>query len=138
MPEKMTLRLWQPVQAHQEMSLAWMDYIKPMLIAGHKLTVSIKPETRSDAQNRLLWSRLTDLEKQIDWYGNKLTNEEWKDVLTAALKKEKVVPGINGGFVVLGQKTSKMNKSEMTELLDLIQVFGDSKQVNWSPTSLGD
>ena len=57
------------------------------------------------------------------WYGQKLTAEEWKDVLTAALKKEKVVPGINGGFVVLGQRTSKMSKDEFSELIELTHAF---------------
>jgi hypothetical protein len=127
--ERYLLALHQPVQAHQAMSMAWMDYIKPMLIAGHKLDVSIKPETRSDAQNRRLWSLLTDLSRQVDWYGQKLTPDEWKDVMTAALKKERVVPGINGGFVVLGQRTSKMTIKEMIELQELIEAFGADKGV---------
>lgn len=59
----------------------------------------------------------------IDWYGHKLTEEEWKDVFTAALKREKVVPGINGGFVVLGQHTSSMTKAELSELIELITAF---------------
>jgi hypothetical protein len=59
----------------------------------------------------------------IDWYGHKLTEEEWKDVFTAALKREKVVPGINGGFVVLGQHTHKYDKQTMSELIELITAF---------------
>src|SRR5574337_619315 len=85
--------------------------------------VTVSPPTRSLEQNAVLWKILSAVSKQVDWYGNKLTPEEWKDVFTAALRKEKVVPGINGGFVVLGQRTSKMSKKEFSELLELSMAF---------------
>lgn len=91
--------------------------------------VTIKPPTRNLEQNAALWPLLGEISKQVDWYGNKLTDEEWKDVLTASLKKEKVVPGINGGFVVLGQRTSKMSKAEFSELLELAHAFAADKGV---------
>ena len=37
----------------------------------------------------------------MNWHGQKLTPDEWKDVMTAAPKKQRVVPA-DGGFVVLG------------------------------------
>lgn len=85
--------------------------------------VEVKPATRNLEQNALLWSLLAEISEQVNWYGQKLTADEWKDVLTAALKREKVVPGINGGFVVLGQRTSKMSKAEFSELLELTHAF---------------
>jgi hypothetical protein len=75
---------------------------------------------------------LTDVSRQVEWYGKKLTEWEWKDVFTAALKKSKVVPGIDGGFVVLGQHTSSMSKSDFSELIELIYSFGADKGVVWS------
>ena len=115
--------LWSPQQAHVVFSEAWR-HCKSALMAGHRLTFSVKPETRSLAQNRRLWAMLTDLSEQVDWYGQKLTQEEWKDVMTAALKKQKVVPGIDGGFVVIGARTSRMTKGEMAELQELMTAFG--------------
>ena len=91
--------------------------------------VTIQEPTRSLDQNAALWPLLGEISRQVDWYGNKLTDEEWKDVLTAALKKEKVVPGINGGFVVLGQRTSKMSKKDFSELLELTIAFAADKGV---------
>lgn len=91
--------------------------------------VTVSEPTRSLDQNAMLWPLLQAISKQVDWYGHKLTDEEWKDVLTAALKKEKVVPGINGGFVVLGQRTSKMGKKEFSELLELTLAFAAEKGV---------
>lgn len=92
----------------------------------------VSEPTRSLEQNSKLWPMLTDVSRQVEWYGKKLTEWEWKDVFTAALKKSKVVPGIDGGFVVLGQHTSSMSKSDFSELIELIYSFGADKGVVWS------
>jgi hypothetical protein len=86
---------------------------------------------RSLEQNRMMWANLEDIAQQVVWYGVKLTKEEWKDVLTAALKKQKVVPGIEGGFVVIGARTSKMTVPEMTELIELSTAFGTQQGVKF-------
>lgn len=78
-----------------------------------------------------MWANLEDIAQQVVWYGVKLTKDEWKDVLTAALKKQKVVPGIEGGFVVIGARTSKMTVSEMTELIELSTAFGTQQGVKF-------
>ena len=78
-----------------------------------------------------MWANLEDIAQQVVWYGVKLTKEEWKDVLTAALKKQKVVPGIEGGFVVIGARTSKMTVPEMTELIELSTAFGTQQGVKF-------
>ena len=87
---------------------------------------------RSLEQNSRLWAMLDEISDQVDWYGRKLTPEEWKHVFTAALKKQDVVPGIDGGFVVLGQSTSKMTKAEMCDLQTLMEAFGAEKGVRFS------
>jgi hypothetical protein len=91
--------------------------------------VEIKPKTRSLDQNRKLWAALNDLARQVTWHGLKLTAENWKDMTTAAVKRQQVVPGIDGGFVVLGASTSKMSKAEMSELLEFIIAFGAQQGV---------
>ena len=78
-----------------------------------------------------MWANLEDIAQQVVWYGVKLTKEEWKDVLTAALKKQKVVPGIEGGFVIIGARTSKMTVPEMTELIELSTAFGTQQGVKF-------
>lgn len=93
--------------------------------------VEVKPETRSLEQNALLWPLLDEISRQVDWYGQKLTREEWKDVFTAALRKQKAVPGLDGGFVVCGQSTSKMGKRMFSELIELIYSFGAERGVEF-------
>ncbi|MBW8464850.1 MAG: recombination protein NinB [Acidovorax sp.] len=125
------MSLYNAQQAHQAIQTAW-QHAKGWLMAGdQRLTLEIRPEKRSDAQNRRLWAMLADISAQVDWYGQKLTSEEWKDVFSASLKRTKVVPGLDGGFVVCGQSTSKMTKAEMCELQELMEAFGAEKGVRF-------
>jgi hypothetical protein len=131
MAERITMSLYNAQQAHQAIQTAW-HHAKGWLMAGdQRLTLEIRPEKRSDAQNRRLWAMLADIAAQVDWYGQKLTSEEWKDVFSASLKRTKVVPGLDGGFVVCGQSTSKMTKAEMCELQELMEAFGAEKGVRF-------
>jgi hypothetical protein len=132
----MRATLVNPQQAHQEFTAAWHE-AKAMLISGRRMVLELKAESRSLKQNARLWAMLTDIAQQVDWYGRKLTQEEWKHVFTAALTKQDVVPGIDGGFVVLGKSTSKMTRAEMVDLQTLMEAFGSDKGVKWSPTSQG-
>jgi hypothetical protein len=94
--------------------------------------MKLTEQTRSLEQNAKLWPMLQDISKQVDWYGQKLTDEEWKDVFSAALKKQKVVPSLDGGFVVCGQRTSQMGKKEFADLIELMYAFGAERNVRWS------
>jgi hypothetical protein len=120
-----------PQQAKQVIDRTWMDYIKPMTFAGHRLVLEVKEATRSTAQNNLMWELLGQISEQVVWHGQKLQPEEWKDALTASLRGQKVIPGISGGFVVLGQRTSKMTVAEMSEMIELCYAFGVEKDVKF-------
>lgn len=126
--ERTTLYLYNPVQAHTLITSIW-PHIKAALIAGHRLVLEVKPETRSQEQNKRLWAMLGDISRQVVWYGQRLSPEEWKDVFTSAMKRTKVVPGLDGGFVVCGQSTSKMTKAEMAEMQELMAAFGAERDV---------
>jgi hypothetical protein len=78
-----------------------------------------------------MWANLEDIAQQVVWYDQKLDKQEWKDVLTAGLKKQKIVPGIEGGFVVIGARTSKMTVAEMNELIELSIMFGAQQGVKF-------
>lgn len=129
---KMSIRCWEPVQAHAAMQRHLWPHLKACLMAGHRMVLELRPETRSLAQNARLWAMLGEISQQVDWYGRKLTSEEWKHVFSAALKKQDVVPGLDGGFVVLGLSTSKMTKGEMGDLQTLMEAFGAEKGVRFS------
>lgn len=105
---------------------------RKVMEAPEGYVVTIGETTRTLEQNSLLWPLLTEVSRQVDWYGQKLQPDEWKDVFSAALKKAKVVPGLDGGFVVCGQRTSKMGKREFSDLVELIYAFGAERGVEFS------
>lgn len=95
--------------------------------------IEIKETTRNLSQNAKLWAMLHDISVQADWHGMKLSPEEWKDLLSAGLTKSKAVPNLEGsGFVILGQRTSKMTKREFADLIEFIYAFGVDKNIHWT------
>ena len=103
MYERLSLRWYSAQQAHQSMLGLWA-WAKPLLIAGHRLVISARGETRSLAQNNLMWSCLTDLSKQVKWFGKNLTPEGWKDFITGHLHGQELVPNMDGtGFISINR-----------------------------------
>lgn len=95
-------------------------------------TVEFRAPRRSNDQNALMWSLLSQISKNVEWYGTKLSSEDWKDVLTASLRQARVVPGIDPGtFVPLGMRTSQMTKEEISNLLELAYAFGAERGVRF-------
>lgn len=94
------------------------------------VTVEFRSARRNLDQNALMWSLLGEISRQVVWYGAKLSVDDWKDVLTASLRKARVVPGIDPGtYVPLGMRTSEMTKAEFSELIELILAFGAERGV---------
>jgi hypothetical protein len=75
-----------------------------------------------------MYAVLAQLEP-IDWYGHKLNRVEWKDMITAVLKKQRTMPGIEGGFVVLGEHTRSMSTREVWDIVEYAYAFGISKGI---------
>lgn len=92
----------------------------------------IKKNRRSLGQNAMMWAMLRDISDQVEWHGNKLTINDWKWIFTAAIRRQRMVPGIDGGMVFLGEPTSGMSKQEMSDMIDLICSFGIDHGVEWS------
>lgn len=94
-----------------------------------EITVRKYRDTRTSAQNRRMWSMLNDVAQQVEWGGEKLDAEDWKDLITAALNREqKLVRGLNGGLVALGSRTSRMTIAEMTEVMDYLSAWGAQQE----------
>jgi hypothetical protein len=132
MSETLTIELANRVQAWTAMETRLFPFLKLALQADRKYVLTVKQATRSTEQNRRLWAMLNEISQQVEWYGHRLTPDEWKDVFSAAMKRTKVVPGLDGGFVVCGQSTSKMTKAEMSEMQTLMEAFGAEKGVRFT------
>jgi hypothetical protein len=96
--------------------------------------VSIGEQTRNLDQNAAMWPILDAFSEQLQWPVNgkmtTLTAEEWKDILSAAFRKEqRVAMGLDGGFVMLGQRTSKFGKREFSEWLEFLHATAADRGV---------
>jgi len=95
--------------------------------------VHIKEATRRVIQNDKMWAMLADISKQVEWYGQWLGSEEWKDVLSASLFEETTVPAVNSRkMVLLGKSTSKFSIAKMTDMIEFMYAFGAEYGVRWS------
>lgn len=97
-----------------------------------KVTVVKYEPRRSDIQNDKMWPMLRDISRQVKWYGQQLEDYEWKDMFTAALKRQKIVPGIEGGYVAIGERTSRMKVKDVRDLIEFMYAFGAENGVIWS------
>lgn len=111
-----------------------VEWVTAMLfrgIAKGPVLVTLGRPTRTLDQNARMWAMLTDVSKQVDWHGQHLSPEDWKHVFSAGLHQQRAVPGIDGGFVVLGQSTRRMSKEQLSELMELIEAFGAQHEVTF-------
>lgn len=102
------------------------------------LWVTFKKDKRTVDQNSLQWALLTEVSQQAEWDGKSRTPGEWKDLFTASVLAAKgsleIVPGLMGGFVILGLHTSDMTRVEMNELIDWIYAWGAQNGVTFTET----
>ncbi len=95
-------------------------------------TWTMREEVRSDAQNRRMWAMLRDISRQVEWYGQKLSDEDWKHIFSASVQKQRAVPGLDGGFVVLGISTRKQSKAWFNDMFEVIEAFAAERAVRFT------
>ena len=144
MTERITLSLFEPIQAHKALAHAW-THAKAWLMAGHRLTLEIRPEKRSDAQNRLLHATLSDISKQVEWAGAKRDVDTWKRLLTAAWLRTRgehveILPALDGcGVDVVFRRTSQLTKAECAGLTESVIAWAVDHNVRLSaPEWMGE
>lgn len=137
---KLTLTLIDEVQGHAALKTIW-SHAKANLNAGRRMVVSLMPETRTQRQNRLMWPILSVFSKQLVWPVDgrmvSMDEDDWKDVLSAAFRGESVrlAMGLNGGVVMLGQRTSKFTKAQFAEWIEFLYATAADRDVRlpaWS------
>lgn len=125
-----------PDASYIEPALMWCDrMIRKGLEAGRPVVVRLGRVRRSLKQNAYLWAMCTDVARQVEWHGNWLSKEDWKDLFMGSWRGQTPVPGINGGVVFIGGGSSKLNKHQFAEVIESIQAFGAEREVRWSGMS---
>jgi hypothetical protein len=140
--DRISVVLWNWPQAWQMFRDAAV-LAKALIVAGNRLVLELRMETRSDAQNRLLHSRFNDIRKHCEWAGRKRDTDTWKRLLTAAWLRARgehveILPALDGhGVDVVFRSTSKLTRRECAELSEFVMAWGTDKGVPWCPASLG-
>lgn len=129
MTERTIIRCWEPVQAHKALqSQAW-PILKAMLMAGHRMVVEVRQETRSLAENAMLHALLTQISESVDWAGKRRDVETWKRLLTAAWCRAhgetlELLPALDGnGVDIVFRRTSQLTRSECADLIEFVQCW---------------
>lgn len=88
--------------------------------------VTVSEPNRNLSQNAMLWPLLQAFSDQLQWPVNGklewLDPDSWKEVLSCAFEGEqaRVAAGLDGGMVLLGQRTSQYGKAKFAEFIEFI------------------
>ena len=106
-----------------------------MLAGGRPLTLEVKEEKRSDAENRLLHAMLGHISKTQEWAGKRRDIETWKRLLTAAWcrargEQVELLPALDGhGVDIVFRRTSLLTRKECAELIEFIFAWGSENDI---------
>ena len=137
MSDRLTIRCWEPVQANTALRNQLWPHLKAHLMAGRRMVVEMRPETRSNPQNAKLHAILTDIAKQLDWAGKKRDVETWKRLIVAAwcrAEREQIefLPAIDGaGVDIVFRRTSKMTRAELSSLVEYTYAWASEAGVKF-------
>jgi hypothetical protein len=90
---------------------------------------------RSVEQNDKLHALLHDISEQKQWAGQWLDVEDWKRLVTAAWERAsgrqaRMFPSLDGqGIDVVYQRTSRLSKEEMAELIEYATAWAVQHEV---------
>ena len=120
------------VLAHDVARMRAIDAVRN---APNGYAVVIQESNRTLDQNAAQWPILAAFSEQLQWPVNghhvRMTDQEWKDVLSAGFKKEQVrlAMGLDGGVVMLGQRTSQFGKKKFSEWLEFLHATAAQRGV---------
>jgi hypothetical protein len=85
--------------------------------------VTVKPQTRTNEQNDLMWALLTELSKAKP-NGREHTPDQWKLLVMHACGHAcQFEIGLNGQPFPTGFRSSKLTKSQMSDLIEYIYAY---------------
>jgi hypothetical protein len=123
-----TLTLRDPQRAHADMVALWYT-LKPMLHAGHVMTLTAEQERRSEDASAK-FHKLCDLaaKSRLPWAGKPRTKTEWKVLFVsghsvATKQGADIIPGLESEFVNIRESTARMSRARSASLIDYTTAF---------------
>lgn len=100
---------------------------------GRPVVVSVAwADQRTPDQNDKFQPMLRDIAAQVEWHGQKLSADDWRAIFVAAVKGQRMVSGLDGSLVVVGNSSKKLSKEQASEMIEMIYSFGNERGVRWS------
>lgn len=91
--------------------------------------VTIKEQTRTNAENSLLHALLGEIAKEATWAGKRHDIETWKRLLVASWCRVRgeaieILPALDGhGVDIVPRRTSKLSKKECADLIEFVYAW---------------
>ena len=139
MAERMQIPMREPVQAHKELMRAWSEYVKPMLIAGHLMVLTVGPSAKSSPQERKYHAMLGEVAAQAQHAGSRWRRNDWKRLLIDKFAREtgrepgNVVGNLDfSGVVELGVQSRNFSVADAAEFTEWLHAWGADNGVTFS------
>ena len=128
-------------QATSLMKHLWPK-VKDALSAGRKLTLEIKPASKSRDQEEKYHAIIGDIAKQAQHMGAKWSADDWKRLLVDKFMRENchsdatVIPNLDlTGIVQLGFQTRKFTKEQASEFVAFLICWCDQNGIELNDDS---
>lgn len=110
-----------------------LEIVQAVMQAPDGSHIELITDQRTLAQNRLMQWLLADIAEQATIGGEKHSAEDWKCAfLKQAGQRMGFMPSLDGqGVVALGYSSSKLDKEQMSEMIENIYHWGDEHGVNF-------
>lgn len=122
-----------PLTNPQQAMAFWNNYVYPRikaeLMAGHRMRLTVKAESRSLEQNAHFHALCDVIAKSgMEWMQKRRTAAQWKVLLVSGHAKatnEEVdlVPGLEGEFINLRESTALMSIRRSSSLIEYTLAF---------------
>ena len=139
------MALIEPVQAHKTLAALWPE-IKAELMAGHRLRVSVKTETRRDSQNAHFHSLISQIAEHMG--GDLASADDCKRVTLSAFKIDtlrdpvlgpewakfgemRIGRGLRGETVLLGNQTRDLSVKLAAAFITWLEAFGAENNIRF-------
>ena len=116
-------------QGHQLLMDLWQK-LKPHLLAGRKLELTVTEQKRSLDQNAMFHSILSQIARQAEHAGAKWSVDDWKRLTLDLWNRERgaafanVVPALDkNGIVQLGLSSRSLTKPEASEYTEFLMAW---------------
>lgn len=94
--------------------------------------LNVREASRNRDQNARMWAMLSDVSRAMP-EGRKHTPDVWKALMMKACGHAvQFVNGLDGEPFPTGFRSSRLSKSQMSELIEFIYYYGSQHGVKWS------